>query len=108
MAGSRRGWTVVQAGPAAAAVGLIQLNAPGWLTVTVVLATALLALTQIVFPQDSEDRLDWWRARWNRLRVTGVRTNQAPDRSVDRAHGPGIFCDRTDHFGRSDNAGSAR
>ncbi|MET9694660.1 hypothetical protein ABZY81_40720 [Streptomyces sp. NPDC006514] len=50
------------------ALALALTGAPWWLTALAFICLALgLIITgvQSVFPQDSEHRLAWWRARWN-------------------------------------------
>ncbi|MEU6760752.1 hypothetical protein [Streptomyces sp. NPDC046685] len=49
-------------------LALALLGAPWWLTVLAFTCLALgliVTAIQSVFPQDSDHRLAWWRARWN-------------------------------------------
>ena len=43
------------------AVALARASAPDWLVVMVVVLGAALVFVYLVFPQDSGDRLTWWR-----------------------------------------------
>ncbi|MER5571651.1 hypothetical protein ABT083_36615 [Streptomyces goshikiensis] len=50
---------------------LALIGAPWWLTALAFACFALglvVTLVQSVFPQESEHRLAWWRARWHHQR----------------------------------------
>ncbi|MFE5974343.1 hypothetical protein ACFQ64_19545 [Streptomyces sp. NPDC056460] len=50
---------------------LALIGAPWWLTASVFTCFVLgliVTFVQSVFPQESEHRLAWWRARWNHQR----------------------------------------
>lgn len=60
------------------ATGLAIIGAPWWIAMMVVIATLLCTLVQSVFPQESADRLEWWRDR--RRTKTRERTRRADRR----------------------------
>ncbi|MFF1680787.1 hypothetical protein ACFVYG_32710 [Streptomyces sp. NPDC058256] len=73
---------------------LVLIGAPWWLTALAFTCFALGLLVtaiQSVFPQDSEHRLAWWRARWNhqRSRQSMLPTARRTRRSTGAAAGPG-------------------
>ncbi|MFJ1562437.1 hypothetical protein [Streptomyces mirabilis] len=81
----------VAAGISGTALALI--GAPWWLTALAFTCFALGLLVtaiQSVFPQDSEHRLAWWRARWNqkRRRQSTLPTGRRVLRRTGRAAGP--------------------
>lgn len=44
------------------------LGGPWWATVLALALASLTAALQLVFPQNSADRLAWWRSLWERPR----------------------------------------
>ena len=38
-------------------------NGPWWITALLICVASSIALVQTVFPQESADRLEWWRDR---------------------------------------------
>jgi hypothetical protein len=64
-----RGRAVLLVGaPPTAVAALVTAGAPTPVIVLTVLATVLVGLAQIVFPQESQHKLDWWRGWWHRSR----------------------------------------
>lgn len=51
--------------------GLALAQAPLWAMVVCIIAGLLCALVNSVFPQDSADRLAWWKALWKHRRGGG-------------------------------------
>jgi hypothetical protein len=71
---------------------LALIGAPWWLTAIAFACFALgllVTVIQSVFPQDSEHRLAWWRARWHhqQRRRTPLPVRH-PVRDVRQAPGP--------------------
>ncbi|WEH12279.1 hypothetical protein [Streptomyces sp. VNUA24] len=81
----------VAAGVVGAALALI--GGPWWLTALAFTCFALGLVVpgiQSVFPQESEHRLAWWRARWNhqQRRQTTLPTDRPTVRPATGATGP--------------------
>jgi hypothetical protein len=57
-------WLLTRAGVAAACSAVtVALGAPPWLIVVTCLCHTALGVVQAVVPQESPDRLAWWRER---------------------------------------------
>ncbi|MFF3151155.1 hypothetical protein ACFVRU_58105 [Streptomyces sp. NPDC057927] len=74
-------------------IALALIGAPWWLTALAFASFALGLLVtaiQSVFPQDSEHRLAWWRARWNhqQRRQNTIPTGSRGLRHTGGAAGP--------------------
>jgi len=50
-------------GTAGCVSALVHVGAPWWVIVVVAVSASVVGVVQLVFPQDSHDRLDWWRDR---------------------------------------------
>ncbi|OKJ15608.1 hypothetical protein [Kitasatospora sp. CB01950] len=53
-------------------------GAPWWATLGCQGAALLVAALHLVFPQDSADRLEWWRLWWTRGAEPGNNPDSAP------------------------------
>lgn len=81
----------VAAGVSGTALALA--GAPWWLTAlafTCFVLGLIVTGIQSVFPQESEHRLAWWRARWNhqQRRQNTLSTGRRSNRPATRATGP--------------------
>lgn len=57
-------------GVAGVGLALAWSGAPWWATLLVVLVFCPVLLVQAIFPQNSRDRLAWWRDRRKHIRET--------------------------------------
>ncbi|GAA2114120.1 hypothetical protein [Streptomyces synnematoformans] len=67
---------------------LALIGAPWWLTAVAFTCFALgllVTVIQSVFPQDSEHRLAWWRARWHHQQRRSLPTSGPPSDSPGHA-----------------------
>lgn len=56
--------------------GALGAGAPWWAFMACLVAGLLCAMVNSVFPQESADRLAWWKALWNRPHRENLRTDR--------------------------------